>query len=59
MLRAWNPHSYPIKVACIIYPVKFTVTEVTRENYPELYEKLERRLIRTRTLYVHAAKPVE
>jgi len=59
VLRAWNPHSYPIKVASIIYPVKFTVLEVTRENYPDLYEKLERRLIRTRTLYVHAAKPVE
>ena len=59
VLRAWNPHSYPVKVACIIYPVKFTALEITRENFPELYEKLERRLVRTRTLYVHATKPVE
>ena len=60
VLRAWNPHTgFPIKVAVIIYPVKFTAVEVTRDNYPELYEKLERRLIRTRTLYIHAVKPVE
>ncbi len=59
VLRAWNPHSYPIKVACIIYPIKFTAIEVTSDNYPELYEKLERRLIKTRTLYIHATKPVE
>ncbi len=59
VLRAWNPHSYPIKVSCIIYPVKFTALEITRENFPELYEKLERRLVRTRTLYIHATKPVE
>jgi len=59
VLRAWNPHSYPVKVSCIIYPVKFTVVEVTREDMPELYEKLERRLIKTRALYIHAAKPVE
>ena len=59
VLRAWNPYNRPVKVACIIYPVKFTVVEVTRDNYPELYEKLERRLIKTRALYIHAAKPVE
>jgi len=59
VLRAWNPHPYPIRVAAIIYPIKFTAIEVTRESFPELYEKLERRLIRTRTLYIHAAKPVE
>jgi len=60
VLRGWNPHEgFPMKVSCIIYPVKFTAIEVTRENYPELYEKLERRLIKTRTLYVHATKPVE
>ena len=59
VLRGWNPHPYPLKVAVIIYPIKFTAIEVTRENYPELYEKLERRLIKTRTLYIHATKPVE
>ncbi|RLG83079.1 MAG: hypothetical protein DRO39_08815 [Thermoprotei archaeon] len=59
VLRGWNPHGHPVKVACIIYPIKFTALEVTRENYPELYEKLERRLVKTRTLYVHATKPVE
>ncbi|RLE62839.1 MAG: hypothetical protein DRJ47_10125 [Thermoprotei archaeon] len=59
VLRGWNPHPYPLKIACIIYPLKFTALEITRDNYPELYEKLERRLIKTRTLYVHAVKPVE
>ena len=60
VLRAWNPHSgLPLKASCISYPVKFTAVEVTRDNYPELYEKLERRLIKTRALYIHAAKPVE
>ncbi|RLE64996.1 MAG: hypothetical protein DRJ38_04455 [Thermoprotei archaeon] len=59
VLRGWNPHSYPIKVSVIIYPIKFTAVEVTREKYPELYERVVRRLIRTRTVYIHAAKPVE
>jgi len=59
VLRAWNPHPYPLKVSAIIYPVKFTAIEVTPDNFPELYEKLERRLIKTRALYIHAAKPVE
>ena len=60
VLVGWNPHTgFPIKVAVIIYPVKFTCIEVTRDSYPELYTKLERRLVKTRTLYVHATKPVE
>jgi len=59
VLRGWNPHRYPIKVAAIIYPIKFTAVEITKDNYPELCEKLERRLIKTRTLYIHATKPVE
>jgi len=59
VLRGWNPHPYPLKIACIIYPVKFVAVEITRDNYPELLEKIRRRLVKTRTIYVHAVKPVE
>ena len=59
VLRAWNPHSHPVKVACIVYPVKFTAAEITRDRYPELHRELEHRLIKLRTLYIHAAKPIE
>lgn len=52
VLRAWNPHTYPVKAACIIHPLKFTATEVTSENFPELYNALEERIVKARTIYV-------
>ena len=60
VLVGWNPTtSFPIKISGIIYPLLFTAVKITKEKYPDLFDKLAARLIKPRIVFLRKARAIE